>query len=177
MGLCESPSNNKGIAVIRRGAIAGVVCALTISGGATVHAADTKSSFGKEAFHVRALQTELMIAALSCEARAHYNDFATKFQNVLIKQGRALKSRFHQTHGKAKGEKKLNAYVTALANKTSSRQISEGDKYCARAMRTFAQLSAMPLEHFAGFAQKRDYAHNVVPVSFMEQIQVVNRKQ
>jgi len=177
MGLCESPSNYKGIAVIRRGAIAGVVCALTITGVATVHAADAKSSHGKEAFHVRALQTEFMIAALSCEARPHYNNFATKFQNVLVKHGRALKSRFHQTHGKAQGEKKLNAYVTALANKTSSRQISEGDKYCARAMRTFAQLSAMPLENFAGFAQRRDYAHNVVPAAFMEPIQVVNRKQ
>lgn len=177
MGLCESLSNYKGIAVIRRGAIVGIVCALTISGVATVNAADAKSSHGKEAFHVRALQTELMIAALSCEARASYNDFATKFQGVLIKHGRTLKSRFYQTHGKAKGEKKLNAYVTALANKTSSRQISEGDKYCARAMTTFAQLSAMPLENFAGFAQKRDYAFSVIPVSFQEQIQVVNRKQ
>jgi hypothetical protein len=174
MGLCESTINNKGIAVIRRGTIAGVVCALTISGTASVHASDAP---GKAAFHVRALQTELMIAALSCEARAHYNDFATKFQNVLIKHGRALKARFHQAHGRSAGEKKLNAYVTALANKTSSRQISEGDKYCARAMRTFAQLSAMPLENFSGFAQKRTYAQNVVPASFMEQIQVVNRKQ
>lgn len=177
MGLCESPSNNKGLAVLKRGAITGIVCALTISGATTTYAAGNQSSPGKAAFHVRALQTELMVAALSCQARAHYNDFAQKFQGVLVKHGRALKSRFHQTHGKSKGEKKLNAYVTALANKTSSRQISEGDKYCARAMTTFAQLSVMPIEKFASFAQSQAYGDSVVPGAFQGEIRVVNRNQ
>jgi len=167
--------NYKGIAVIRRGAIAGIVCALTISGATTTYAAGNENSPAKAAFHVRALQTELMVAALTCQARAHYNDFAVKFQDVLIKHGRALKSRFHLTHGKSKGEKKLNAYVTALANQTSSRQISEGDKYCARAMTTFAQLSVMPVEKFAGFAQKQSYGDVVIPAAFKGEIRVVNR--
>lgn len=170
-------SNYKGLAVIKRGAIAGIVCALTISGATTSYAAGNQSSSGKAAFHVRALQTELMVAALSCQARAHYNDFAVKFQGVLVKHGRALKSRFHQTHGKSKGEKKLNAYVTALANKTSSRSISEGDKYCARAMTTFAQLSVMPVEKFAGFAQNQAYGNSVVPGAFQGEIRVVNSNQ
>lgn len=161
----------------RRGTIAGIVCALTISSATTTYAAGNEQSPSKAIFHVRALQTELMIAGLSCQARANYNDFAIKFQSVLIKYGRALKSRFHQTHGKSKGEKKLNAYVTALANTTSSRHLSEGDKYCARAMTTFAQLSVMPVEKFAGFAQKQSYGNVVVPAAFQGEIRVVNRKQ
>ena len=177
MGLCESTCNYKGVAVSRRGTIVGIVCALTITGAAATHAIGGERSVAKAPFHVRALQTELMVAALSCQARAHYNDFAVKFQDVLVKQGRALKSRFYQTHGKARGEKKLNAYVTALANKTSSRSISEGDKYCARAMTTFAQLSVMPVEKFTKFAQKRTYAESIVPHAYQGEIRVVNRKQ
>lgn len=175
--MCESSCNNKGIAVIRRGAIAGIVCALTISGASTTYAASNQSSAAQAAFYVRALQTELMVAALSCQARAHYNDFAVKFQKVLVKHGQALKARFHQTHGKSKGEKKLNAYVTALANKTSSKQISEGDKYCARAMANFAQLSVMPVGKISSFAQKQAYGNSVVPGPFQGEIVVVNRKQ
>ena len=177
MGLCESRRNYKGIAVIKRGAIAGIAFALTISVATTTYAAGNEHSPAKAAFHVRALQTELMVAALTCQARAHYNDFAVKFQDVLIKHGRALKSRFHLTHGKSKGEKKLNAYVTSLANKTSSRQISEGEKYCARAMTTFAQLSVMPFEKFARFAQNQSYGDVVVPAAFRGEIRVVNSKQ
>lgn len=161
----------------RRGAIFGVVCALAISGASTSTVAASEPSLAKAAFHVRALQTELMVAALSCKARAHYNDFAVKFQDVLVRHGRALKSRFHRAHGKKSGEKKLNAYVTALANKTSQKSVSEGDAYCARAMGTFAQLSVMPTEKFTSFAQNLPYGDAVVPKTFQTEIRVVNRNQ
>lgn len=163
--------------MIRRGIILGVVCALPMTGGTAVHAAGKEPASGKAAFHVRALQTELMVAALTCKARAHYNDFAVKFQHVLVRHGRALKSRFHQTHGKSAGEKKLNAYVTALANKTSAKSVSEGDAYCARAMTTFAQLSVLPTEKFTTFAQNLPYGDTVVPKAFQPEIRVVKRDQ
>ena len=63
------------------------------------------------ALNTRALQTELMVAALSCGNRIHYNAFVIKYQGDLVKHGRSLQSFFQRKHGAA-GRKNLNTFIT-----------------------------------------------------------------
>ncbi len=81
------------------------------------------------AFNTRALQTELMVAALSCGNRIHYNAFVIKYQGDLIKHGRSLQSFFQRKHGAA-GRKNLNTFITRLANEASQRSSITHAAFC-----------------------------------------------
>src|SRR5476649_780296 len=49
----------------------------------------------KTAFNTRVLQTELMVAGLSCpEHQQNYNDFVKKYKGELAKQSEGLQSYF-----------------------------------------------------------------------------------
>ena len=113
------------------GAAFGVALAGTVAGSA--FAAGCGSQSDKVAFHVRSLQTELMVAALTCGERDAYNGFARRFQTNLIDEGKALKKRFRRVHG-ARADRELNAYVTALANRQSERSVHAREAFCARAI-------------------------------------------
>ena len=151
---------------------AGIALAGMISGSA--YAAGCDDSRDKAAFHVRSLQTELMVAALTCGAKTHYNSFVTKFQNVLIVNGHALKKQFRIVHG-AKADRELNAYVTALANRASQRSINKRDNYCSRAQRTFAAVSVMGPKELASFATQRLTGDVDVPSSCRASVVVVDK--
>ncbi len=151
---------------------AGIALASMISSSA--YAAGCDDSRDKAAFHVRSLQTELMVAALTCGAKAHYNTFVTKFQNVLIVNGQALKKQFRVAHG-AKADRELNAYVTALANRASQRSINKRDNYCSRAQRTFATVTAMSPKELASFAMQRLTGDVDVPSSCRANVVMVDK--
>ena len=150
---------------------AGIALAGMISSSA--YAAGCDDSRDKAA-HVRSLQTELMVAALTCGAKAHYNTFVTKFQNVLIVNGQALKKQFRVMHG-AKADRELNAYVTALANRASQRSINKRDNYCSRAQRTFATVTAMSPKELASFAMQRLTGDVDVPSSCRANVVMVDK--
>ncbi len=82
------------------------------------------------ALDTRALQTELMVAALSCGNRIHYNAFVRKYQGDLVKHGRTLQSFFQRKHGAA-GRKNLNTFITRLANEASHRSSITHAAFCA----------------------------------------------
>ncbi len=131
-----------------------VFVAMTVLGSAAM--ADTCDKPAEQtAFQVRALQTDLMVAALTCQAKSDYNAFATKFQNVLVKNGKELKQHFLDTHGKG-GVSKLNAYVTALANKASAKSIEARDGFCDDARRTFVSVLAMEPVDLEKFSVDRE---------------------
>ncbi len=151
---------------------AGVALAGMISGSA--YAAGCDDSKDKAAFHVRSLQTELMVAALTCGAKDHYNAFVVKFQNVLIDNGHALKKQFRLVHGST-AERELNAYVTALANRASQRSINKRDNYCSRAQRTFATMGVMSPKELGTYAMKRLTGDVDVPSSCRASVVVVDK--
>lgn len=91
------------------------------------------------ALNARALQIELMVAALSCRHQALYNGFVRKFRGQLAEQGRSLRSFFERQHG-AQGRKNLNAFITQLANGASRRSYNERVAFCVRASALFDQL-------------------------------------
>ncbi|MGH8532189.1 MAG: hypothetical protein ACREV1_05515 [Gammaproteobacteria bacterium] len=91
------------------------------------------------ALNTRALQTELMVAALSCGNRIHYNAFVRKYQGDLVKHGRSLQSFFQRKHGAA-GRKNLNTFITRLANEASHRSSITHAEFCVNSSSLFNRL-------------------------------------
>src|SRR3546814_8789210 len=92
------------------------------------------------------LQTELVVAALSCNERTRYNAFVNKFKGELGDLGKALKAFFNRAHGKD-ATRRLNAFVTELANEASQRTIAyQGDFYGDAVQRFEAELKMQPTE-------------------------------
>jgi hypothetical protein len=93
------------------------------------------------ALNARVLQTELMVAALSCNERQRYNTFVSAYQQVLADRGQALQALFKRTHG-ARASTSLNAFITKLANDASQQVRSKGDDYCVFAGELFDETMA-----------------------------------
>ena len=140
-------------------AVAAAITGLT-AGSAIAASCDNRTD--KAAFHVRSLQTDLMVAALTCEAKPEYNSFVRKFRTTLVDHGVALKSLFRNLHG-ARADKALNAYVTALANRASQRSISKRDHYCETTLRTFSALNGLTPALLAKFSMQRPASEIDVP--------------
>ena len=149
----------------------------TMLGTASVAYALCVTPTDREAFHIRALQTDLMVAALTCDIRDHYNEFASKHKGALIEHGRALKKTFHAHHGVKVGERELNAYITALANRTSQRSISKRKNYCDHAGRTFDAVSQMAAHDLVTFSLNRPRSDVDVPGPCRLDTRLVERAQ
>ncbi|MGH8508769.1 MAG: hypothetical protein ACREVH_08640 [Gammaproteobacteria bacterium] len=98
-----------------------------------------RGSVEQSALNTRALQTELMVAALSCGNKIHYNAFVKKYQGDLVKHGRSLQSLFQRKHGAA-GRKNLNTFITRLANEASHRSSVTHAAFCANSSSLFDRL-------------------------------------
>ncbi len=155
----------------RLGAVA-VLTSLALAGAAIAGTCDSPAQ--RSAFHVRALQTDLMVAALTCQAKPEYNTFATKFQNVLVKNGKELKRHFVEEHGKG-GVSKLNSFVTQLANRASAKSVDARDGFCEDARRTFVSVLAMEPVDLEKFSITRPAGDVDVPDSCRSTRQVAQR--
>ncbi len=127
---------------------------LTLSLAAPVQAANCARPAEEAAVYVRVLQSDLMVAALTCNSRHHYNAFAKQFQPELIRHGQALKSFFNRLHG-ARADEKLNAFVTYLANDASVRSINGAGNYCQRANAVFKSVLALDPAELGAFSAER----------------------
>jgi hypothetical protein len=98
------------------------------------------------ALNARVLQTELMVAALSCDEKQRYNSFVTAYREVLRDRGQALQALFRRAHG-TKANTRLNAFITKLANDASQEVRSKGNDYCVFAGELFNEtIAASPRE-------------------------------
>lgn len=79
------------------------------------------------ALQVRVIQTDLMVAALSCGASARYNEFVKANQPVLMAAHTQLTKFFTKKRG---GQTALNAFITKLANDSSRRSIANIAAFC-----------------------------------------------
>ena len=115
------------------------------------------------AMQVRMLQTELMVAALSCEAKGQYNAFVRKFSGQLAENGRQLRDHFNKTYGSKAGTR-LDAFVTHLANTASAISIRNSQTFCPNLRAIFrkaldepdSRLSALAAERARAPAWKRE---------------------
>ena len=96
------------------------------------------------AIQVRVLQSEMMVAALTCDLRPQYNEIVILFKDELGRHGANLRSYFERSYGRAGGEKQLNSFVTEMANRASSHAVSQGSFYCAGAKNLLTDILSLP---------------------------------
>ncbi|MDP6351511.1 MAG: hypothetical protein QF926_02440 [Alphaproteobacteria bacterium] len=126
---------------------------LLASFGATpaAQAAACASPVEQTALETRILQSELMVAALSCGKRDLYNGFVEKFKPVLVDRGTTLRMLFHRRHaGGAKRE--LDSFITRMANAASQRSFDHPEGFCGRATRLLERALALQPDGLAAFA-------------------------
>jgi hypothetical protein len=94
----------------------------------------------RRAFDVRAMQSELMVAALSCNKNEEYNRFVSMYKNDLIGAGKGVKGYFTRVYA-AKANATMNAFITDLANTTSGVSLGvDLRQYCQKAGYVFNML-------------------------------------
>lgn len=121
--------------------IAVAVTALQFA-ASTVWADTCASPAEKTAFDTRVLQSELMVAALSCGENARYNNFVQKFESELVANGKALRGYFARNYGKS-GEDVLDRFITRIANNAATRRMQQPmPQYCASAVTLFTSVLA-----------------------------------
>lgn len=133
-----------------------------MSGTAVAYAAECSKPRELTAYHMRQLQTDLMVASLSCRAEDRYNAFIERFNGVLTTNGKLLKKHFKQRFG-AQAKAALNDYVTALANMSSIDSISAGANYCAQSQAAFDAVLSLNQGELEGFANAWWDASRQVP--------------
>ncbi len=116
-----------------------VVATLAITGEAMAAACLKPSE--SAAVSARLFQTELMVAALTCQRRGDYNTFIRQFGSELASHGKQLKATFNRMYG-ANGTTQLNRFVTRLANEASLRSLQSTD-YCGTTDALFAGALAV----------------------------------
>jgi len=110
----------------------------------------------RTAFDVRALQSQLMVAALSCGRDADYNAFVRKFQRELQASYNGMQSHFRRTAGNA-GQRELDNFITILANAHSQDGIRSGSFFCPLNAPLFQQaLARSDAASLADFAVERN---------------------
>ena len=129
------------ISGIRQVKTAGVALLLASVFAGSAHGADCLGARDRDSQTVRALQSRLMVAAFSCNARADYNQFVLRYRPHLAYHGRGLQSYFRKQHGGAH-TKRLNRFVTSLANGASQVSIADRGQFCEQSRMAFSDLMA-----------------------------------
>ena len=80
----------------------------------------------KAAFDVRALQSQLMVVALTCKHEDVYNEFVKRYNTELHGAYKTIDASYRR----AGGQKALDSYITSLANVQSQEGIRMGSRFC-----------------------------------------------
>jgi hypothetical protein len=121
----------------------GAAALLALTSTSSVYAAGCIAPRVSDSQMVRALQSRLMIAALSCNARADYNRFVKRYRSHLAYHGAALRKSFRKKYGKSY-RRALNKFITEMANGASQASINDRAGFCAESRAIFASLRATP---------------------------------
>ncbi|WP_376093216.1 hypothetical protein ACE7GA_25110 [Roseomonas sp. CCTCC AB2023176] len=104
------------------------------------------------AFQVRALQSQLMVAALTCAPAdniyaANYRQFLDRYKPQLEQAFRTMQGHYRRTAGAGnRGERALDQHVTTLANINNQDGTRQGSLFCRNAASLFQQALAAPQE-------------------------------
>lgn len=149
-------SLSRGRKAVVAAVVAGVLSVSTARdafAGAVCWTADNRS-----ALRSRVLQSDLMVAALSCGLRTEYNDFVRRFSNPLALKGRILKAMFRENLGPGY-HKLLDRFVTRLANQSSIRSLRNRDVFCADASRIIEVGTSMSPDDYSILVDVYGYGH------------------
>jgi hypothetical protein len=128
---------------------------------APVAEAATRCATAQErtAMRVRVMQTELMVAALSCRAvpgrdfTGQYNTFVQRHGERLVNHGRVLQSYFQTRYGE-QARKKLDAFITALANDASRRSMNSVT-FCDESVQLFQEVMTLERNGLETWSERR----------------------
>jgi hypothetical protein len=116
------------------------LCTL-LMGASAAFASSCAYNTEQQSLHMRALQSELMVAALACSKKQDYNRYVTQFSKDLQWQGKQLKSYFQRSYGRS-SERQLNQFVTQMANQASRLSLAKTrDDYCAQAGKLYGVIN------------------------------------
>jgi hypothetical protein len=114
------------------------------------------------AFHVRTLQSQLMVTAITCQRDADYNAFVRKYQRDLHNAYLGVQGHYRRTAG-GSAQRDLDQYITTLANAQSQDGLRAGTHFCPLNTPLF-QL-AMAKSDLAGLAEFAVERNLVNPVA------------
>ena len=97
----------------------------------------------KTAFDVAGLKSELMVTALTCDARDKYNAFIGKYRADLGRNESALNGYFSRSYGRAASTQR-DSYITNLANAQSQAGLRQGTAFCQQHVGLFDDVLALP---------------------------------
>ncbi len=157
---------------MRRKLLAGTVAvACVVAGGTAWAAGPAKCAKPEEmtAMQTAAVQQELMVAALSCNAITLYNAFVTGYQKELQASDKSLQRLFQRLHGKH-GTEDYHSYKTKLANGSSIKSIQNITQFCADAQAAFATALGPAKSTLSSFVSGRAKADDdgVTPCEYQE---------
>jgi len=119
-----------------------------------------------KAVSLRALQTELMVAALKCshkpELAAQYNGFVRSFGRELAENGKVLMAAFKRAYPKDH-QKRFDAFITRMANDASQKSIASPD-YCETTPRLFDSVANLKGTEVVAFAATTINGHAAQPL-------------
>ena len=133
--------------------------ALAVLAAPTASLADCLSKDERSALQIRALQTELMVGALSCRAVvqedmiSEYNAFAKKHEQKLMASGKTLVGYFHRLYG-SQSRPRHDAFITALAN-VYSRQSMIAPDYCETSAALLGDAARLDRRDLESYSAKR----------------------
>ena len=125
--------------------VAGLALALTGAAQPAMAQPQCVQPAEKTAFDVRALQSQLMVIALTCGEHDRYNAFVKRYERELTSSFRTLTASYRR----AGGTKALDGYITTLANAQSQDGIRQGTRFCANARPMFDAALAAPTDSSA----------------------------
>ena len=114
----------------------------------------------KQAFQVRALQTELMMSALTCRTVPNknfisdYNAVIKTHGTMLATQARVLQGYFRREYG-GQGDSELDKFVTSLGNKIALRSMRQ-PTYCTDTMELTKTVEILDPKKLVDFAVARN---------------------
>jgi hypothetical protein len=121
----------------------------------------------KMAIQVRAMQTDMMVAALSCNASREYNEFVTRFKSVLANHTTTLNGFFARIYGRG-GDREYLRYTTELANQASLASVTDMNGFCESSVASLRQVVTVALQDFESFVVGRKaFASNIGPSAAM----------
>lgn len=113
----------------------------------------------ENALQVRMLQNELMVAALTCNQRAAYNGFITRFKPELGAEGNQLQTFFKQKYGSG-SNRELNGFITRIANESSRRGMQQRGAFCRQAESILSGSVNLQPAGLASYAKQFSFASN-----------------
>lgn len=121
-----------------RGTLAASVAAAALVATSAFATEISVSEKERASLEMRLMQSELMVAALSCSAADRYNAFVTRYKNELTAHGKTMQDLFKRVHG-GNAFSQINSFVTRIANEASLK-MAQNSHFCEEAGEMFQVL-------------------------------------